>query len=307
MANLYNSTGEIIDIGNPVNSFESSYYIHMSFDDVTNCIKNLYTKGYESLFDEPFFNWLRVLHNTYGARFSLYIYNISDLANVTEKYKDDFLNARGWIKFGLHSATSSSTYQNSSYDDGQNDWNMVVNQVIRFTGSSEFVDRIPRLNYFYGSEDALKGMRDCECGALGFLAADDSRGSYYLDENQNLYIRSRDHIIDFKNGLIFYQTDFRGDWLKSGFTSEYDYDKPTESSVYEELKLRLQNPKYADSFKSIIWFCHEWQLYTGTTLNSNKVWVEDACRFAYDNKIPFDYPQNRIGMNPTSFQFIALN
>lgn len=131
MANLYNSAGEIIDIGNPVNSFESSYYIHMSFDDVINCIKNLCATEYESLFDEPFFNWLQVLHNTYGARFSLYVYNISDLANVPEQYKDDFLNARGWIKFGLHSTTSSSNYENSSYVDGQNDWNMVVNQVIR--------------------------------------------------------------------------------------------------------------------------------------------------------------------------------
>ena len=91
MANLYNSTGEIIDIGNPVNSFESSYYIHMSFDDVTNCIKNLYTKEYESLFDEPFFSWLRELHNEYGARFSLYVYNISDLSNIPDKYKDCLL------------------------------------------------------------------------------------------------------------------------------------------------------------------------------------------------------------------------
>jgi hypothetical protein len=32
----------------------------------------------------------------------------------------------------------------------------------------------------------------------------------------------------------------------------------------------------------------------------SKVWIEDICRFAYDQKIPFDYPQNK-SFGPTPY------
>lgn len=288
-------------------STKTGSFIHISFDDVTLCIENLINKTYTSVFEEPFFAWLKSLNEQYGAKFSLYVMNIANLANVPDTYKSEFLAAKDWLKFGLHSNTANSTYENATYATGAADWNAFVSQIIRITGTFETIDRVPRLHYFYGSKEALQGMRDCECGALGFLAADDSRQSYYLTASQNSFLKTHDSIIDFANGLLFYNTDFRGDWFKSGFTSENIYNVPVKSNVYDELLYRFALAKYADTFKSYIYFCHEWQFYNGTVVNENRAWTEDICRFGNDYNIPFDYPQNRIDINPTSFTFLSVN
>ena len=70
----------------------ASSFMHISFDDVANCFKNLKNKSYDSLFDEPFFGWLRTLHNEYGAKFSLYAY-YSDLRGVPSTYAAEFADA----------------------------------------------------------------------------------------------------------------------------------------------------------------------------------------------------------------------
>ena len=297
---------EIISEVNTVNFPVSlnGNFIHISFDDVEHCTKNLINNTYQSLYDEPFFGWLKSLHETYNAKFSLYVYNISHLIDVPNTYKNEFLKAREWLKFGLHSTTNSSTYITATYEQGRTDWNSFVEQIIRITGTHETVDRIPRLNYFKGTKEALQGMRDCQCGALGFLCTDNISSSYYLSTEQENFLNTHDHIIDFENGLIFYKTDFRGDWFKAGFSSNYAYDKPTETNVYNELVKRLSIAKYGDTFKSYIWFCHEWQIYNGIELNLDKIWVEDTCRFSKDYNIPCDFPQNRISINPTSYMFL---
>ena len=43
---------------------------------------------------------------------------------------------------------------------------------------------------------------------------------------------------------------------------------------------------------------HEWQFYNGATLGAGKQYFEDACRFAKDYEIVFDYAQNKA-FNPT--------
>ncbi len=275
-------------------------YIHISFDDVNYCIKNLIDNTYITLFEEPFLAWLKGLHNKYGAKFSLYLYNISDLARVPTTYKQEFFNNSDWLKLGLHSNTSSSTYESSTPSSASTDWNTFVNQVVRFTGSTNIIDRVPRLNYFAGNKDCLVAMRDCDCGALGFLSADDSRSPYFIDDTRKTYLQTHNNIIDLETGLIFYHTDMRGDWFLPSFSSSNTYNIPIKNNVYDELVYRYSLPKYADTFKSFIYFCHEWQLYDGNTLNNYVKWTEDACKFAYDYNIDFDYPQNRIGFNLSS-------
>lgn len=282
------------------NNIDSGNYMHISFDDITYCIQNLINNTYTSLFKEPFFTWLKGLHDSYGAKFSLYVYNINNLSHIPATYKQEFLDNSNWLKFGLHSTTSNSTYENSSATEGATDWNTFITQVIRFTGSTNSIDRIPRLNYFAGNKACLVAMRDCNCGALGFLSADDSRTPYFLDDAKKTYLQTHDNIIDLETGLIFYHTDMRGDWFLPSFSSGNTYDRPTKNNVYDELAYRYTLSKYSDTFKSFIYFCHEWQFYTGTSLNEYKKWTEDACKFAHDYNIRFDYPQNRIGINLTS-------
>lgn len=281
------------DTHRDINSVESKY-IHISFDDVSKSIKNLAQNDYSSVWDEPFFKELKSLHEKYKAKFSLYLFLDSDICECGGKYQAQLKNTGDWLKFGLHAETADESYANSTYTQGLNDWNEFVKYIIAFTGSVDSIDRVPRLQGFEGNKDCLMGMRDAQEGALGFLTADDSRESYYLTSEQSELAKTSGYYKDAKMGLCFVMTDMRGDWFGKDFTSDYNYEKPIESDVYDELEYRFLNSEYDSQTGAYIWFCHEWSIYDGKKLNKNKEHLEDVCRFANDYNISFDYPQLRI-------------
>ena len=264
-------------------------FIHISFDDVEYCFRNLTdAASYSSLFDEPFFGWLKELHDLYGAKFSLYSY-VDILQAVADTYQKEFFAASDWLKIGLH-ADNSATYGNWDYDSAKLAWNTYADAVFRITGTYESLDRMPRLHYYAGSEEALRGMQDAHMGALGFLCADDNRVSYYLGETAADYLYTNDRITD-DNGLIFLSTDMRGDWFAADFSTANQYRKPKYAAVYRELEYRYASDRFAYARSSFIFFSHEWKIYNGTHLNGGTQWVADICMFAWEHGIAIAYPQ----------------
>lgn len=85
----------------------ASQKIHFSVDDVIGCFENL-TKNegkYNSAFDEPFFAYIKFIHEKYNAKVSLYCFYEKEgfsLAECTERFADDFKASSGWLKFGFH-------------------------------------------------------------------------------------------------------------------------------------------------------------------------------------------------------------
>lgn len=264
-------------------------FIHISFDDVQSCFLNLIRNtSYTSLYDEPFLGWLRELHRQYGARFSLYSY-VEVLEQVPDTYQSEFSEASDWLKIGLH-ADNSETYGNWDYASAREAWNTFGQIVFGITGTYDSLDRMPRLHYYAGSEEALTGMRDAHMGALGFLCADDKRVSYYFDEAIADYLYTNDRILD-DNGLIFLATDMRGDWFAGDYSTQNQYRKPRYNGVYQDLEYRYASDAFAAARSCFIFFCHEWKIYNGTQLNGGTQWVEDICRFARDHGIAVTYPQ----------------
>lgn len=286
------------------NNISTSNYMHISFDDVQIAFNNLTTNTYSTLWEEPFFGWLKSLNEDYNAKFSLYVYGTA-LTNVPSTYAKDFKSSNEWLKIGLHASNGSGNFASTSYDSAKSTWNTFASNVLRITGTYTSIDRMPRLHNFAGSEAALQGMRDANYGALGFLSSDDTRTSYYLEDKIVDYLYDNDHVNDYKNGLVFIATDFRGDWFNS-FSSSYTYKKPIKDTVYEELEYRFTNAEYSKSLSSYILFTHEWQIYNGSTLNNKKTWIEDACKFTQDNHINFDYPQNRV-FNSTPYDIYPVS
>ena len=262
--------------------------IHISFDDVVACISNLSTNSYSSLFDEPFFGWLKELHTAYGAKFSLYIYDLAKLAAMPSTYSDEFFEARHWLKFGLHAKSSGYNYASGTYDGAQADWNSLVEHVVRITGSHQSLDRIPRLHNFAGNLESVKGMRDACSGALGFLGADDSRISYHLSESQNQLLINQSFYMDTDNDIAIFRTNYRGERLASA------------DGMYEKMEAFMNNPTYSHCFAPFVWFTHEPYVYKNSALTEYCRNVEDVCRFAHANNIMFVYPQDRIDLDTTS-------
>lgn len=266
--------------------------IHISFDDVVTCIANLSTNSYSSLYNEPFFGWMKELHNKYGAKFSLYIYDLTKLAAVPSTYKDEFFEARHWLKFGLHARSAGYNYASGTYSQAQSDWNTLVEEVARITGSHQSLDRIPRLHNFAGNLESVMGMKDARSGALGFLGADDSRISYHLTESQNQILLDQSFYMDVENNLAIFRTNYRGERLASA------------DGIYEKMEEFLNNKTYSNCFSPFVWFTHEPYIYKNSNLTEYCRNVEDVCRFAHDHNLIFVYPQDRIDLDTTSEGYV---
>lgn len=278
--------------GKDVERVSNGSYIHLSLDDVSTCFYNLSSNSYSSLYDEPLFSALLDWHNEYGAVFSLYTYN-SVLDTVPDRYGDDFFAAREWLKIGLHAKDPSSSFNLANYSEGLSEWNEFVGHVVRITGSYHSVDRMPRLHTFGGSLEALRGMRDAKCGAIGFISADDSRNSYYFGDSEKEYLYTHDYITDTVEGLMFVATDLRFDWFSTSFTSANSYRAPTKKSVYDELCYRYASAEFANSGEVIIAFGHEWAIYNGSALSADgAAHFEGVMQFAKEMDIGFAFPES---------------
>ena len=263
--------------------------IHVSFDDVKNVTAALAAGTLASAWENPFLGMLKAAHEKYGMCFSLYLYQT--LPALPTKYQAELGAAADWLKWGVH-AISASDYSSATYEKGQSDWNAVVSAVMTLTGSHQAIDRMPRLHMFAGSREALCGMRDASLGALGFLAADDSRPSYYLDAEQNAWLfAENDHLSDFKNALVFYRTDLRLDlFTEAGFS----YTPGTNSvhlptypgDIARELELRFTNSSFVNTWPCFTIFAHEWQ-----PLSAIRSALEEVGAFAEAHNIEFGFPQ----------------
>ena len=262
-------------------------YIHFSFDDVVYSFRDLRKEEYDSIFEESFFRYLQSMHIKYGAKFSLYTYN-EELKELSGKYASDFASNSDWLKIGLHSQYEGLLLSNTKYEKAKDYWEEFINNIKRICGTLDVVDRMPRLEGAAGSLEALKGMRDANYGALGFLDASDSRLSYYLTKDEIEHLCKNDYLKDEENRLLFLSTDIRLE------TYEADgYRDLRVNGIIEELIQRNQNEEYRSSRQNMLIFTHEWYVYDGLRMKSNIDMVEAVCYYTRKYGIEFDYPQNR--------------
>lgn len=260
--------------------FVDSKYMHIAIDDVSNCLLRLKNTEYTSLYDEPFFAWLKKLHNSYGAKFSLYTY-VNVLEHVPDTYKEEFAEAKDWLKISLHAEDAASSYAdvNLTHDYGRTIWKQFAENVFRITGTYQSIDRMPKLEGSAGSKEVLLGMKDAvsdsgyKYGAIGCLA------DKIQANGQTLF--TDDFYID--DGFVFVSTDIVFGGL--------DADPVKRQEQYGA----------AASMHSCIALLHEGQVYdeNGFIADANgnmeflKSQVEELCKFANEKGIKFNYPQTR--------------
>ncbi|WP_338587263.1 lipopolysaccharide biosynthesis protein [Clostridium baratii] len=246
--------------------YNNSKYINISFDDTINIFKDItqHSETYDSIFDNSTLEYVRDLHNLYGANFTFYcMYEDSDgfnLKEVTDKYSKEFEENSKWLKFGFHSLTWGKNYANTDADEARNDYNLVVNQLVRITGSKECIERVVRLHNYAGNFSSIKAMNETNNGIVGLLSADDDRKSYYLNNNECNKLKVKGKIS--YEGMSFLSTDIR-----------------LENT--EDIKSKL-NAKDNE----LIVFTHEWLL--NDKLNKEK--LEEVCKFAINNGYSFNFP-----------------
>jgi len=79
--------------------------VHFSIDDIGSSFRWLYSHNAQSVFDIPLFAKLRLFHEEYGLKCSLYIFELTDffwMAEMFPQFKEEFSSNSQWLRFGYH-------------------------------------------------------------------------------------------------------------------------------------------------------------------------------------------------------------
>lgn len=195
--------------------------IHYSIDDFINAFLDLAENDYESLWEQETFGRLKQLHEKYNMSFSGYAFyktERGDLSQIPAKYAEEFNTAADWLKFGFHGTEYATNYGSKKfpspdaiddYDRAKADYERVVEQLIRITGSEKSIDRCPRIHYYAGTLADCRGFQDAKCGITGLISAEDDRECYYLDGDAHKELNANNFYKETNLKLDFYRTSIR--------------------------------------------------------------------------------------------------
>ncbi|MDD3319855.1 MAG: T9SS type A sorting domain-containing protein [Paludibacter sp.] len=260
--------------------------MHFSFDDSYNFLIDLKAKknSYKSIFENPLLGKLKSYHDTYGAVFSLYCFTYSpgaawNIEPLPIAFAEELVKNSDWLKLGFHgknSGYSAADWRVQYYYDFQK----VLPDI---EGREKCFDLVPRLSSF-GVNSTLvycDSLRDATPGLLGFLTADDTRNSYYLNTDQSYYINHNDSLYDAENKLYFFRSEWRLEGVKSMVPFLAQYLTPT----------------YANRCNVMPIFTHEYGVYNSKLglLDKGLFQKIDTCiTWAIQNNYKFDYPMNIV-------------
>lgn len=199
---------------------DKKQYLHISFDDIYVCLKDIIDNAgiYQSIFENKFFDWLKVMHETYGAVFTLYTFNYDnhapdyDISNLPVRFAKELAENADWLKFAFHAKDNLKKYEADETEAIKADYAKFVEAVLQATGGcAESIDRVNRLGFFSGSRANVEALQQCEYGLLGLLTADNNeeRISYYFDAEQTKKLNQTGEYRDTENGLLFLRSQLR--------------------------------------------------------------------------------------------------
>ena len=262
-------------IGDILAGQASDKVIHFSIDDTRFWTGLLASPAPESVWDVSEFANLKAVHEASGACITLMCFlqaDDLDMANIPNTWASEFQAAKGWLRFALHAKDSSTNYADNT--SGATDYAAFVQNIYRITGDYGCIDRMPRLANFAGKLAQCRAMADLSYGPIGFLSADDTRLSYYLDQTKIDKLNAHGRYYDTYERFVFIPSLPR---LDTGTTAQTGID------AIETRKSK------ADKYVEI--FCH--QSTTASATNTRVSRFSDVAQWAtshgYSNGFLMDY------------------
>lgn len=258
--------------------------IHLSVDDVFEIFADLKRNEgvYTSAFEQPMLAFLKTLHCSYGAVFSLFCF-CEDLATgqcleqMSPEFAGEFRRNAHWLRFGFHGCNASVYYGGSEQrqralhgsEEAAADYERVINGIIRIAGA-ECIDRMPRIHYYSGTQACCSAWRNQAFGICGLLAAEDERCAYYHTSSMKALCEAaqKDIWVDEKLGLLFGPTDLRLEQVQ-------DMEQALECCQQKR-------------GRNIELFTHEPYLLTEFVRHRMKI----SCAYAAANGWEFGFPEN---------------
>ena len=243
-------------------------YVHFSVDDATQIFQDITLNQYESVFEQPILNKLQELHDSYGLKCTLYIYeNVGNynISQMSDMYIDEFGDNSEWLKIGFHGYD-----ENNPEEAGVNQLQFeesyirVCEEIKRFAGEESLAKTL-RLHYWYATEEMIDFL-DAN-GVQAVLCPDNDAIGYDLTEDENNLLNQSEHGI-FESDILYYKTDIRYE----------NIEKATKIFA-----------KYKDD-KIIVVFTHAW------CFEENVSKIEGSMEWLKDNGYQFTFLNNREGL-----------
>lgn len=254
-----------------------SQYLHISVDDSINVFREIANTNPVSIFDNARLSIYKEMHDKYGACFSLFAFyqnsaNTFNLSQMPATWKAEFIANSHWLKIGFHGVDDATDYTTISLTDGVEHYTRIINEINRFAGYSS-IDNMPRFSKFKGTKPLYTELK--KYGLVGVLAADDTRpDDSGLTTAEQTTLRNGDDFFNYEMGFYFVRTSPRLDLVNA-------------AGVVTMLKTENNSYNARNVFEM---FYHEGR---ESTLEGKEM-IEALCKYAYDNRIRFDFPQNNI-------------
>ena len=129
----YENTLEFLDEDTGIKQTRTVYYLkngykkyRISLDDIIWLFQDLTERQneYKSMFEHPYLDWLKSIHDEFGTKFHLNVYYETDrnggfnLTQMTDKYKDEWIANSDWMRLSFHANSDlpARPYANVSYE-----------------------------------------------------------------------------------------------------------------------------------------------------------------------------------------------
>lgn len=182
---------------------------HVSLDDATSIFMEIYREEPESIFDNAILGKLQYLHDTYGLKVTLYVYEMLDdfaIWQMPLDYKKEFRENADWLKIGFHSISEDNPQMlGMTLKEFENEYSRTVSAIDRFAGYSSLA-KVLRLHYWYATPEMTDFLG--QQGVTGLLCSEEPLQSYSLTEKdeKKLY-GSRDGKLE--KETTYFVTDLR--------------------------------------------------------------------------------------------------
>lgn len=175
---------------------------------------------YRSVFENPYLNFLKQVHDNYGTKIHLNIFYQTEgfnLSQITDKYRNEWKENAEWLRLSFHALQEfpDKPYIQADYNKVKKDCEMVMEQIRRFAGD-ELIGPVTTLHWGEATVEGCRALRDTGYTVLaGYFNLDNtSPVSYYLDIEKRRYLNDRFIWRDNQEGIIFVRMALVIDLLK---------------------------------------------------------------------------------------------
>lgn len=211
--------------------------VHISIDDVGKSFRWLARERPESIFDTRLFGKLRQWNNDFGAKFTLYVFALTEkflISEIPSKYAEDFRGNADWLKFGYHGKCEIPFAQESGYAEGFD----LVDKT--FTMLNAGKTNILRLHCWLATK--TQKMFLSRHGTSTLLYPDDNNMPYGNDNTfyDDDILHRRTQVCYERITVVDTESLCVGDKYVSAFTHEWCFDQEAEK-IKDSLKIYRSN------------------------------------------------------------------